>query len=74
MAIIVNNPSGMAEDSSLGAVLGVLLAVIIIIAFFVFGMPMLQNMQANNPPTQPNSINIQVPAGTTVTPAKPAGN
>jgi hypothetical protein len=57
MATVINNPGGSEESSGLGMMIGVILAVLVIILFFVYGLPAIRN---SNAPSQPNDINVDV--------------
>jgi hypothetical protein len=56
MPTIINNPSG-ESDSGLGMVLGVIIALILIALFFVYGLPALRNAST---PQSGGTTNIQV--------------
>lgn len=64
MATIVNNPSD-ADTSGTGVVVGIVIALLVLILFFVFGLPYLRNNQTPQAPStgSPNStdINVTVP-------------
>lgn len=71
MATIINtNPperTVYADDSGAGVILGIILAIIILILFFLFGLPYLRSVQNSNSgtpssETQPG-INVQVNPG-----------
>lgn len=50
MATIINNPSGTtAEDSSVGVVVGLIVAVILVVLFFMFAWPAIRNNGAYTP-------------------------
>ena len=75
MATIINNPydSGTSADSSAGVVIGVVLALLIIILFFAFALPYLQNEvtpgapETGGNPNLDSNVNIDL-QDTTVTP------
>jgi predicted permease len=56
MTTVVNNPGSAEGGSSMGMVLGVILALILVGLFFVYGLPALQGA----PSTQSGSTNINV--------------
>ncbi len=62
MATIVNNPGGSSDSSGMGIVLGVLIAIIVIVLFFVYGLPRLRGTPA---PSGGNNIdvNLKLPDG-----------
>ncbi|MEK7136290.1 MAG: hypothetical protein AAB821_01735 [Patescibacteria group bacterium] len=67
MTTIVNTPpTGESSDSGTGVVVGILLVLVLVILFFVYGLPALRN---DTPPTPPKTdkidINVQVPADET---------
>ena len=69
MTTIVNTPSsGESSNSGLGLVFGVILALILVALFFIYGLPAIRN---NNAVPQNGNIdvNISVPAVTTPPPA-----
>ncbi|MDD5050934.1 MAG: hypothetical protein PHV93_04350 [Candidatus Pacebacteria bacterium] len=57
MATIINTPGTPSEDSGLGIVLGVLIAIIVIVLFFVYGLPAIRG---NQTPQTSNGINVNV--------------
>ncbi len=70
MAIIVNNPSGTSEDSGLGVIVGVVVGLLLIVLFFVYGLPALQNRQAAAQPD--TNITVQLPNPTPAPKPAPA--
>ncbi len=64
MTTIVNTPRGESTDSSLGLILGVIIAIALVVLFFVYGLPALRQGQS-----QPNGgntdINVTLPGGGT---------
>ena len=64
MATIINNPAGGGEnssDSGLGFILGIVIAIILIILFFVYGLPYLRRSQGPAPTISSTNINLTVP-------------
>ncbi len=56
MATVINNPgNGGREDSGIGMIIGVLVVIVLIVLFFVYGLPAIRNNQ-----TAPNDINVDV--------------
>jgi flagellar biogenesis protein FliO len=76
MTTVINNPSSQGEvvttDSGAGVVLGVLLAIVLIILFVVYGLPALRNSSVDTT-KQPNNtyINVTTPVPVTPTPVTP---
>ncbi len=66
MTTVINTPPPVeSSDSGLGLVLGVLLSVIIIALFFVYGLPAIQNnMNPQNPQTDNINVNVKLPPTT----------
>ncbi len=64
MATIINTPpSGESSDSGLGLVLGVILAIVLVALFIIYGIPALrQNKNADNGGT---NINVTLPTPST---------
>lgn len=63
MTTVVNNPGGGSGDSGgAGIVLGVLLAIVLIGLFFVYGLPAMRGNQA--PQNGSIDVNVQLPTGT----------
>lgn len=63
MATVINNPN--SEDSSgIGMLVGIVLAVLVIILFFVYGLPAIRNSNTENPPNDIN-VNVDLPDGGT---------
>jgi hypothetical protein len=56
MATVINNPSGNSEDSGVGMIIGVLVAIVLIVLFFVYGLPALRG----NPAPAQNGLNVDV--------------
>lgn len=74
MATIINNPSGTTdEDSSgMGIVVGLIVAVVLVILFFLFAWPSINNTpgvpNTGTDTTQPGAsanVNVTLPSGTT---------
>jgi hypothetical protein len=59
MATIVNTPNGSSEDSGLGLILGILLALVLIFLFFVYGLPAIRG--GDNPVDRDTTINVDIP-------------
>ncbi len=60
MATIINTPNGTSEDSGLGLILGVLLALVLIFLFFIYGLPALRGGGDNSVDRETN-INVDIP-------------
>jgi len=58
MATIINNPGEPRESSSTGVIIGLLLAVVLIGAFIIWGLPALRGNSA--PPAQDGGVNVDV--------------
>lgn len=56
MATIIRNEGVDSESSSMGLILGVLLAIVLIVLFFVYALPALRAPQGNANP----GINVDV--------------
>ena len=70
MSTIINNPStGEASDSMAGTVLGIVVALVLIILFFVYALPAIQGRNSAGNTTSTNGasggVNINLPAGST---------
>ena len=63
MATIINNPSGGEGSGGAGIVIGVIVAILLVAAFIVYGLPYLNR---GNAPANP-SINISIPTPTSGT-------
>lgn len=58
MTTIINTPPAVeSSDSGLGIVFGVILAILIVVLFLVYGLPMIRN---SNPPAANGGINVNV--------------
>ncbi len=62
MSTIIDTPAG-ESDSGLGLITGLVIAVVAVVAFFLYGLPAIRNMSQEQPST--TSINVQMPAVTT---------
>ncbi len=62
MTTIVNTPRGESTDSSLGMILGVIIAIALVVLFFVYGLPALR--QGSQPSEGGTNINVSVPGST----------
>lgn len=64
MVTVVNSPGpGETESSGVGLVIGVLLAIVVIVLFFIYGLPALRTSQTQNQTpqnTSPGGSNIQI--------------
>lgn len=60
MTTIVNTPGGGESNSGAGIIIGVVVAILLVAAFIIYGLPYLNHGSA---PASP-SINISVPAPT----------
>lgn len=63
MATIVNTPSGSHEDSGMGLIVGVIVAILVVLLFFVYGLPALRGTPAANDNGTSASINVDLPSG-----------
>lgn len=59
MATVINNPGGTSEGSGMGVVIGVILAIIVIGLFLIYGLP---KMRGNTSPSNVD-VNVQLPSG-----------
>jgi hypothetical protein len=62
MATVINNPRQGTEDSGMGLVLGVIIAIVLIALFWIYALPAIRNVSP--PTTQPQggtNINVQLP-------------
>ncbi len=58
MTTIINTPGGQSDDSGLGFILGVIVAILLIAVFFVYALPALR--QDDKPEA---TITIPLPGG-----------
>lgn len=67
MATIVNTPAGTSNDSSAGIIIGVIIALVLIVLFFVYGLPYLRDgvRESSSPST---NINVDLPLPTLTNP------
>ena len=69
MTTVINTPpAGDNGDSGAGIILGVIVAIVIIVLFFVYGLPAIRG--ANNTEPRTTNINVQIP--TSEMPSQPA--
>ena len=62
MATIINTPTNRdSADSSLGMILGVIIAIALVVLFFVYGLPALRQGSGNQPGGA--NINVTLPSG-----------
>jgi hypothetical protein len=61
MATVINNPS---EGSGAGAIIGIVIAIILIALLFIYGLPALRGGNAGTPGPSAN-INVDLPSGGT---------
>lgn len=75
METIINNPSGGNKESSgVGLVVGVLLAIAVIVLFFVYGLPALRGKPASAPTNNGVDVNVTLPGSDSTAPASGTGN
>ena len=69
MATIINNPSGTtSEDSSVGMVVGLIIALVLIVLFVMYGLPALRGgsaAPASDAPGASANLNVTLPSGDT---------
>jgi len=59
MSTVINNPSDSREDSSgVGMIVGIVLAVSLVGLFFLYLLPMIQNLGTPTPNTTEIKVNI----------------
>ncbi|TAK57759.1 hypothetical protein EPO17_01170 [Patescibacteria group bacterium] len=69
MTTIINTPPPREDmDSGVGIIIGVLVAIVLIVLFFVYALPAIQNNQAQKPDNTID-VNIKVPPATNQTPS-----
>jgi len=72
METVINNPGGgSGESSGMGMIVGVILAIVIIVLFFMYGLPAIRSNQAADDNGSVD-INVELPSGQDNEPA-PAG-
>ncbi len=67
MATVINNPSGTTDSSGSGALLGILVAVVLGILFFVYLLPAIQGTDRTNTSTTEIKVDLPSTAGTGAT-------
>ncbi len=61
MVTVVNTPPGSGEsDSGVGLIVGIILAIVVIALFFIYGLPALRNSAQPVPQDNNRDINIDV--------------
>ncbi len=70
MATIINTPGSGESDSGAGLVVGIIIAIVLIGLFVIYGVPALRRNQA---PSGGTNINVSLPAGGGSTNGAPAG-
>jgi hypothetical protein len=70
MATVINNPSGNSDNSGTGVIIGVIVAIILIILFFVYGLPALRGGAS---PSNSLDVNVDLPSGGDVLPGGNSG-
>ena len=60
MSTVINNPSN-SESSDLGVIFGIILALLIIGLFFVYGIPVLRGNQT--PSNEGINLQVELPSG-----------
>ena len=65
MTTIINTPgsNNNGDDSGLGIIAGILIAIIAIVLFFIYGLPAIRGNEA--PKDDDVNINVTLPAGET---------
>ncbi len=59
MATIINNPDSSGSDGGVGLILGVILTLVVIILFFMYGLPAIRNNGGTNV-NVPDKIDIEI--------------
>lgn len=62
MATIVNNPPSSSTDNGMGTLLGIILLIVVVALFIIYGLPYIANtMQSNSPQINiPGKIDVNV--------------
>lgn len=64
MATVINNPSGTTESNGgLGFVIGVILLAIVLLLFFVYGLPLLRGGVTTPQVNIPGTIDVNLNQG-----------
>ncbi len=74
MATIINNPQDTrtSDDAGVGLIVGALIAIALLVLFFVYGLPALRNQNNAAQTTQPGTnINVTLP-GSASQPSTPS--
>lgn len=61
MTTVINNPGGADSDSGMSMMVGVVLLLVVVFLFFVYGLPVLRQGVSNNSQpqiNQPNQIDV----------------
>jgi len=58
MTTVINSP-GSSESGGVGMIIGVLVSIIVIVLFFMYGLPALRGNQTN----ESVDVNVQLPEG-----------
>lgn len=59
MTTVINSPGNNGEGMGMGMIIGVLIAIVAIILFFVYGLPAIRN--SNTEESSNTTINVEVP-------------
>lgn len=63
MTTIVNNPAPQTNDSGggMGMIIGLVVVVVLVILFFLYGLPLIQQMQFGGPQINvPSEIDVNI--------------
>ncbi len=60
MTTVINNPGGERDGSGSGFILGVVVVVLLIVLFGVYGFPFLRGDKAPEPQQEDKTINVEV--------------
>ncbi len=62
MATVINNPGGSdGESTGVGMIIGIILAIVVIALFLIYGIPAMRGGNTNNPPAGGTNINVNLP-------------